>query len=246
MGSAFPRIMLSTREFSVPKAEKYVPRHRSEPTGSAVASPQTSRPSFGLPGVALTGVRRTALLGGVAAAATGLSVTLGVLVTSPHVGTAVASEVAGAKPRVTAAILAQRTQALSRSSDDRRAQADKLKALSLAGAVGHATTQTTNDKPTDPKQLAIMLMPQYGLSASEFSCLDSLWTRESGWNYRAQNPGSGAYGIPQSLPGSKMGTIAADWATNPETQIRWGLTYITNSYGSACNAWGHSQAYGWY
>ena len=86
----------------------------------------------------------------------------------------------------------------------------------------------------------------YGWGADQFGCLDALWTKESGWNYQATNPSSGAYGIPQSLPGSKMGTVAGDWATNATTQITWGLDYISRAYGTPCAAWGHSQAVNWY
>ena len=91
-----------------------------------------------------------------------------------------------------------------------------------------------------------MLMAQRGWGASQFSCLNLLWNRESMWNYKAYNPSSGAYGIPQALPGGKMGTVAADWRTNPVTQITWGLGYIADRYGTPCGAWGHSEATGWY
>jgi hypothetical protein len=84
-----------------------------------------------------------------------------------------------------------------------------------------------------------------GWAPSEFSCLVSLWNRESGWNTHAANP-SGAYGIPQSLPGSKMASAGGDWQNSYQTQITWGLGYISGSYGSPCGAWGHSNAYGWY
>lgn len=94
--------------------------------------------------------------------------------------------------------------------------------------------------------IAQSMMSSYGWNDSEFSCLVSLWQRESGWNYQAQNPSSGAYGIPQALPGSKMGSVAADWATNPATQITWGLGYIQGRYGSPCAAWAHSNSVGWY
>lgn len=80
----------------------------------------------------------------------------------------------------------------------------------------------------------------------EWGCLEKLWTRESGWNERAQNRYSGAYGIPQALPGAKMASKGADWQTNAVTQIAWGLDYIAGRYGSPCGAWGHSQATGWY
>jgi hypothetical protein len=86
----------------------------------------------------------------------------------------------------------------------------------------------------------------YGWGDDQFSCLVSLWNKESGWNYQAYNRSSGAYGIPQALPGSKMGSAGADWQTNPATQIAWGLGYIAGRYGSPCGAWSHSQSTGWY
>ena len=76
--------------------------------------------------------------------------------------------------------------------------------------------------------------------------LTELWTKESGFNHRAQNRSSGAYGIPQALPGSKMASKGSDWRTSPATQIKWGLGYIKGRYGKPCNAWGHSQDVGWY
>ena len=84
-----------------------------------------------------------------------------------------------------------------------------------------------------------------GWGENEYNCLVALWTRESNWNVYAYNP-SGAYGIPQALPGSKMATAGADWQTNPATQITWGLGYISNRYGTPCGAWSHSQSAGWY
>jgi hypothetical protein len=85
-----------------------------------------------------------------------------------------------------------------------------------------------------------------GWGEDQYSCLVSLWQKESGWRVNAQNGSSGAYGIPQSLPGSKMASAGADWATNAGTQIEWGLGYITGRYGTPCGAWEKSQASGWY
>jgi hypothetical protein len=84
-----------------------------------------------------------------------------------------------------------------------------------------------------------------GWAPSEFSCLVNLWNRESGWNTHASNP-SGAYGIPQALPGSKMAAAGGDWQNSYQTQITWGLGYISGSYGSPCGAWAHSNAFNWY
>ena len=93
--------------------------------------------------------------------------------------------------------------------------------------------------------IAYDMVKARGWGDSEFSCLVALWNRESGWRVNAANP-SGAYGIPQALPGSKMASAGADWATNPATQITWGLGYITSRYGTPCGAWGQSQSAGWY
>ncbi|WZH36678.1 MAG: phospholipase [Microbacterium enclense] len=100
--------------------------------------------------------------------------------------------------------------------------------------------------PDGAKAYAAQLASEkYGWGDDQFSCLSSLWTKESGWNYQAYNP-SGATGIPQSLPGDKMATFGDDWATNAATQIAWGLDYISRGYGTPCSAWGHSQATNWY
>lgn len=96
------------------------------------------------------------------------------------------------------------------------------------------------------REIAQGMLSSYGWGMDQWSCLDSLWQRESHWNHTAMNRSSGAYGIPQALPGSKMASAGADWQTNPATQIRWGLGYIQGRYGSPCGAWGHSQARGWY
>ena len=98
----------------------------------------------------------------------------------------------------------------------------------------------------DPRSLARPLVAARGWSDSEYQCLVQLWNRESQWNPHAQNASSGAYGIPQALPGSKMATAGADWQTNPVTQINWGLGYIAGRYGTPCSAWAHSNAVGWY
>jgi len=95
------------------------------------------------------------------------------------------------------------------------------------------------------QQIAARMVTARGWGADQFSCLVSLWSKESGWRTDAANP-SGAYGIPQALPGDKMASVGADWQTNPATQITWGLNYIAGVYGTPCAAWGHSQATNWY
>jgi hypothetical protein len=102
--------------------------------------------------------------------------------------------------------------------------------------------------PPDPgsaQEYAYGAVAARGWGPEQYDCLVSLWNRESGWRYNAYNP-SGAYGIPQALPGSKMASAGEDWETNPNTQIDWGLNYITGTYGTPCDAWGHSESSGWY
>ncbi|WP_260406612.1 phospholipase [Microbacterium sp. G2-8] len=121
--------------------------------------------------------------------------------------------------------------------------AEEQAAEEAAAAEALAQVNTVDGAKATARDMAATT---YGWGEGEFSCLDSLWTKESGWNYQAQNPSSGAYGIPQSLPGDKMSSIAGDWATNAHTQIAWGLDYISSVYGTPCAAWGHSQATDWY
>ncbi len=92
----------------------------------------------------------------------------------------------------------------------------------------------------------LFIQQEYGWGESEFTCLAKLWTRESKWNHSARNRSSGAYGIPQSLPGTKMATFGEDWRTNPVTQIKWGANYIEKRYDTPCKAWKHSEDHNWY
>lgn len=100
--------------------------------------------------------------------------------------------------------------------------------------------------PSEARALAKSMVLARGWEESQFVCLDKLWTKESNWRVKAENRSSGAYGIPQSLPGSKMGSVGSDWRTNAKTQITWGLKYISGRYGTPCDAWGHSQRKNWY
>lgn len=115
----------------------------------------------------------------------------------------------------------------------------------ISGAWGMAPAVGRPD-PGTAQAFALDQVIAKGWDQSEYSCLVALWQKESGWNHFALNRSSGAYGIPQSLPGEKMASAGADWATNPETQIRWGLGYIEGRYGQPCGAWAHSQQKNWY
>lgn len=111
--------------------------------------------------------------------------------------------------------------------------------------VRQAVTVESGTPPGAPQEIASEMLAQRGW-AGQFSCLDSLWGHESGWNIHAENPSTGAYGIPQALPGSRMASAGPDWQSSAATQIRWGLNYISNRYGSPCGAWDHEEATGWY
>jgi hypothetical protein len=106
--------------------------------------------------------------------------------------------------------------------------------------------QTSTAASGSPEQIAKAMLRSFGWSSSQFSCLYPLWEHESGWSVTAENPGTGAYGIPQAVPGAKMASAGPDWQTSAATQIRWGLEYIKGMYGSPCGAWDHEQATGWY
>jgi hypothetical protein len=132
--------------------------------------------------------------------------------------------------------------AARRAAAQRAAAAQQQPAQQPAGSGAGPAAQPSGS----PQQIAQAMLGSFGWSSDQFGCLQSLWEAESGWNPTASNPSTGAYGIPQALPGSKMASAGADWETNPATQIRWGLGYIKQLYGSPCGAWAHEQGSGWY
>ena len=170
-----------------------------------------------------------------------------------------AGRAAAARAAAIAARVAAQRAAAERAAAERaaRARAAAARAAARQAAAQAAAEQAAATPPAvqqvtvqqvpagAPQQIAAQMLAQYGW-AGQFSCLDSLWQQESGWNVYAENPTSGAYGIPQALPGAKMASAGSDWQSDAATQIRWGLGYIQGSYGSPCAAWGHEEAYGWY
>jgi len=122
----------------------------------------------------------------------------------------------------------------------------QAQAAAQPGPAATAPAATAAAGSGSPRQIAEAMLGSFGWPASQFSCLDPLWEHESGWSVTAYNAGSGAYGIPQALPGSKMASAGPDWQTGAATQIRWGLEYIKGTYGSPCGAWAHEEATGWY
>jgi len=192
--------------------------------------------------------RNTVVLSGVALAVTGITIGGGLLGKSgtetPSVSADLDRAVGDLVPEADPADTGERVPVVSRN--DRRGAADPAKQAGLVQTEASAVTESEQLSQSDPRDIARALMGDFGFGQDQFGCLDSLWTRESNWDVYADNPTSSAYGIPQSLPGSKMASAGSDWATNPVTQITWGLGYIRDRYGSPCSAWGHSESVGWY
>jgi hypothetical protein len=138
---------------------------------------------------------------------------------------------------VAAKIAAQRTAAA------RGARVARLARVEAASRASRAAVRPV--VPGSLRALGQQLAAARGWTGTQWVCLDNIWMRESGWSTTAENP-SGAYGIPQATPGSKMASAGADWLTNPATQIAWGLSYISNAYGTPCQAWDFWQAHLWY
>jgi murein DD-endopeptidase MepM/ murein hydrolase activator NlpD len=154
--------------------------------------------------------------------------------------TGMVDEVAEETEQVQAATASAEAKAAEEAAAEAAAQAE-AEAEAAAAALAAANT------PEGAQEIArTQAAEDYGWGDDQFGCLVSLWDKESGWSHTASNPSSGAYGIPQSLPGSKMSSAGEDWETNAATQISWGLDYIAQVYGTPCGAWGHSQATDWY
>ncbi|MFZ1412660.1 MAG: hypothetical protein WAS07_14510 [Micropruina sp.] len=134
-----------------------------------------------------------------------------------------------------AQITAQRKAIQKKLKAEAKARAERFKELGYDPSV------------TDPREIARqMAQNKYGWGETQFSCYDNIIIRESNWRWNADNPTSSAYGIPQALPGRKMASAGADWLTNPATQIKWGLGYVKERFGTPCAAWAFKRAHGWY
>jgi hypothetical protein len=147
---------------------------------------------------------------------------------------------------VPAAALPQAPTAHALPAADTVLAANTVALVETARKAKRKTKSRATARKAHNKSIARPMVGRRGWSHAQFSCLSRLWNRESGWNHRARNPYSGAYGIPQALPGGKMASAGKDWLTNPKTQIKWGLSYIKGRYGTPCSAWSHARSHGWY
>jgi hypothetical protein len=145
-------------------------------------------------------------------------------------------------------IIEPETAAASFSEDDLSATASGVifsTQMALVSAVSRQVELART--PFGAKKVAkSILIEEYGFNKRQYDCLNELWTQESNWNYKSRNKVSGAHGIPQALPASKMNIISTDWRTNPVTQIRWGLRYISIRYETPCKAWSKHKRSNWY
>jgi flagellar biosynthesis GTPase FlhF len=155
------------------------------------------------------------------------------------------------------AVAKQKAQAAAKAEAERKAAA-KAEAAEEAARKEAArkaedkrpsrseTRPPINVEPGSAKAIGRAMAADRGWGDDQFSCLEKLWDKESRWRVSAKNPSSGAYGIPQALPGDKMASVASDWKTNPRTQIEWGLRYIKSRYTTPCGAWDHFLSKNWY
>ncbi|MBC9723898.1 transglycosylase SLT domain-containing protein [Streptomyces sp. TRM68367] len=145
---------------------------------------------------------------------------------------------------------AAKNAAAKKDAAEKKAEAEKL-AKEREEAQQEAVSRSARDSSSFPVQSAytaaeVQAMARQMVPADQFQCFSDIVERESSWNYQADNPTSDAYGLMQALPGSKMSSAGADWATNPATQIKWGLNYMNSRYDSPCGAWQFWQANNWY
>ena len=212
----------------MPRRDEYAPKHRGP-----AAEPALKK-----------GIKKSVLFSGVAVAATGLAVSSGIVVQQDAVGDNASASLSASQPDTTTSDLSEREKSVSRS--DRRTSLDDAKKDALSQDSGGQETKTEDLSSADPRDVARAMLADFGFTSAEFSCLDALYMSESGWDPTADNPISSAYGIPQALTGGTHDDLPADYMTNPVSQIRWGLQYIKNSYGTPCAAWEFKQANNWY
>ena len=143
------------------------------------------------------------------------------------------------------------TEITGTGSSSGSSQADAVSSCSIEAVSGQSSAGSSDSDgvratPARAKAIARRKMKAYGWGDDQWDCLSRMWEKESGWQWNAENPDSGAYGIPQSLPASKMASAGVDWKTNAATQIAWGLDYIRTRYKTPCGAWAMWNTQGWY
>ena len=189
-----------------------------------------------------------------AVAARGLSILSALAVTGLIVAAAIAPQgatanaVGGAAPSAASSTQALDQLVAAQLASDRDSFGGEAKPAPIIVPAARSSVPKAG-APSDPASaqgIGYRMMLERGWGDDQWGCLLSLWNKESHWNVYAGNPSSGAYGIPQAVPGSKMAAAGPNWQSDAATQIAWGLSYIAGRYGSPCSAWAHSQANNWY
>jgi len=154
---------------------------------------------------------------------------------------------AAARKQAAADAIAKQKTAKAEADAKKRKEAEAKASRDAARTTLSASASSSSFPVQSSYTVAqIQAMARQIVPAGQFQCFSNIVNHESSWNYRASNPGSGAYGLVQALPGSKMASVGADWQTNPATQIKWGLNYMNGRYGSPCGAWSFWSANHWY
>ncbi|MFF7792290.1 transglycosylase SLT domain-containing protein [Streptomyces sp. NPDC007991] len=160
---------------------------------------------------------------------------------------AIAADASAKKDAEEAARKAAADTAIAKKEAAEKAAAKAAKERAEAKAAASRSKDISDFPVATSYSIAqIQAMARQLVPAGQFQCFSNIVDHESDWNYKAVNPSSGAYGMFQALPGSKMSSVGADWRTNPATQIKWGLNYMNDRYGSPCDAWSFWQANNWY
>jgi hypothetical protein len=159
-----------------------------------------------------------------------------------------AEQQAAAKAAAAAKVAAERAKRAEEEASRKRARAQERESAEEEPAKppSFGPVPASCKEYSGNRAIGCALMLDAGFGLDQMTCLEKLWTKESGWNEKAANSSTGAYGIPQALPGSKMQSAGDDWKTNPATQIKWGLGYVKGRYDTPCGAWSHFQSEGWY
>lgn len=159
------------------------------------------------------------------------------------------SEQAEAQSKAQDAAAAAAAQAKAAEDEARKKKEEEASRATRPATTGHLDVGPVPSSCTvysGNKQVGCTILVSSGYGLDQMPCLEKLWDRESHWNVHAENRSSGAYGIPQALPGSKMASVGPYWHDDAATQIKWGLGYIKGRYKTPCGAWAHSQSTGWY
>ncbi|GAA2104677.1 transglycosylase SLT domain-containing protein [Kitasatospora saccharophila] len=154
----------------------------------------------------------------------------------------VSADAAAKKAAEEAARQKAAADAQAKADADKAAKEAEEKRVKEEASRAAARSVLATVSPGSVQEMALRIVGD----TNQFQCFSQIVKRESGWDYTATNASSGAYGLVQALPGSKMASAGADWRTNPETQIKWGLSYMNSRYGSPCGAWSFWQAHNWY